>query len=348
MKQLARSYVWWPCMDSEIEAVVKKCAPCQESRPAPPTAPLHPWEWPAQPWSRLHIDFAGPYLGHMFLVVVDAHSKWMDVRLMNSITAAKTIEQLRMLFATHGLPKKVVSDNGPTFTSQEFRDFMCNNGIVHVTCSPYHPSSNGLAERAVQSFKQGIKRITGATIQEKLSKYLFNYHITPHSTTGVTPAELLMGRRLRSRLDLLFPDVSRRVESQQTRQKQSHDSSKPVRTFAVGDLVYAENFSPSAMVKWTPGKIAKATGPLSYHIQLTDGSIVRRHVDHMRRRESVSTQEPPAPVGPVDPLILPDSPPDPPPLLPQNAVPSPPRLPPPLRRSQRHREQPDWFSRKKY
>ena len=66
MKALARSYIWWPKMDQEIEDLVKRCSVCQESRPSPPPAPLHPWQWPSQPWSRLHLDFAGPYMGHVF------------------------------------------------------------------------------------------------------------------------------------------------------------------------------------------------------------------------------------------------------------------------------------------
>ena len=85
-------------------------------------------------------------MGHMFLILVDAHSKWLDVHLMHSITSANTIEKLRMVFATHGLPRKVVTDNG-SFTSEEFRTFMSENGITHVTTAPYHPSSNGLTDR---------------------------------------------------------------------------------------------------------------------------------------------------------------------------------------------------------
>ncbi len=83
------------------------------------------------------------------------------------------------MFATHGLPRKVVMDNGPLFTSEEFRTFLSNNGVTHVITAPYHPSSNGLAELAVQTFKQGLKRTSGATIQERLSKFLFQYRITP-------------------------------------------------------------------------------------------------------------------------------------------------------------------------
>ena len=83
MKALARSYVWWPKMDSEIEAMVKDCTVCQGSQSLPSVAPLHPWEWPTQPWSRLHLDFAGPFMGHMFLILVDAHSKWIEAHIVD-------------------------------------------------------------------------------------------------------------------------------------------------------------------------------------------------------------------------------------------------------------------------
>ena len=162
---------------------VKSCSVSQESRPSPTTAPLHSWEWPSDPWSRLHLDFAGPFIGHMFLVIVDSHSKWLDVHTMSSINSTTTIENLRTVFATHGLPHKVITDNGLSFTSYEFREFMSNNRITHVTTAPYHPSSNSHAERAVQTFKLGIKRTEGNSIQERLSKFLFTYRITPHTST---------------------------------------------------------------------------------------------------------------------------------------------------------------------
>ena len=162
---------------------------------------------------------------------------------MQSITSSKTIEKLRIIFANHGVPRKVVTDNGPSFTSKEFQIFLSDNGIVHTLTTPYHPSSNGLAERAVQTVKNGIKRTPGATVQEKLSKFLFTYRITPQTTTGIAPAQLLMGRRLRSRLDRLFPDHTQKVENQQSKQAQYHDTSKPLRTFKVGDTVYVKDFS---------------------------------------------------------------------------------------------------------
>ena len=127
----------------------------------------------------------------MLLVLIDAYSKWIDVEVMQSITAAKTIERLRTNFAVHGLPRKIVTDNGPTFTSQDFKIFTERNSIKHITRAPYHPSSNGLAERAVRIVKQPLKSGEGNSIQEKLSKFLFKYRITPQSSTEISPAELL-------------------------------------------------------------------------------------------------------------------------------------------------------------
>ncbi len=68
-------------MDKALKEKVKLCDACQRTRKLPPVAPIQPWEWPERPWARLHIDYAGPLLGHMFLVVVDAHSKWMEVKV---------------------------------------------------------------------------------------------------------------------------------------------------------------------------------------------------------------------------------------------------------------------------
>ena len=92
MKSLARSFVWWPQMDDDIADRVKSCNQCQLTRHAPQPAPLHPWEWPDRPWTRLHIDYAQPYLEKWFLIVVDAHSKWLEVKIVKSATTANTID----------------------------------------------------------------------------------------------------------------------------------------------------------------------------------------------------------------------------------------------------------------
>lgn len=140
MKSLARSFVWWPEMDSALEEKVKACSACQSNQKMPGSALLHPWRWPGHAWSRLHLDFAGPFMGQAFLVLVDAHLKWLDAHIMSNMTAAVTTEKLRSIFATHGLPDTVVTDNGPTFTSEVFKELMEKNGIRHVLTAPYHPA----------------------------------------------------------------------------------------------------------------------------------------------------------------------------------------------------------------
>ena len=185
MKPIARSYAWWPGMDQEIESVVKECGPCQQVRSEPPKAPLNPWPWPNKPWSRLHIDFAGPFLNKTYLFLVDAFSKWPEVIEMTSTTAVKTIEALRHVFATHGLPDCVVTDNGPQFIAEEFKSVLIGNGVRHFRAAPYHPATNGLVERFVQTLKRAILvgkkdgRKSGAFA---LANFLLKYRTTPHAT----------------------------------------------------------------------------------------------------------------------------------------------------------------------
>ena len=105
---------------------------------------------------RVHIDFAGPVEGKMFLLIVDAYSKWLEVHATSTSSSAATIELLRKSFAVLGLPEVFVSDNATTFTGEEFAEFLKKNGIRHIRSPPYHHASNRLVERAVQTFKEGL------------------------------------------------------------------------------------------------------------------------------------------------------------------------------------------------
>ena len=224
----------------------------------------------------MHIDHAGPYLGKIFLIVVDAHSKWIDVQIVNSTSADTTIAKLHTIFATHGLPEQLVSDSGSGFMSAQFKEFMDRNGIKHILTSPYHPSSNRLAKRAVQMFKSTVSKLEGS-INVRLARFLLTYRVTPQTTTGLSPAELLMGRRIRTKLDLLHPDTSKTVSD---RQQRSINHKKP-RKFKLGDKLYAKNFHGK---KWIPVTVSKLTDPLSYQVQTDAGIVLRRHVDHLRFR----------------------------------------------------------------
>ncbi|CAC5368399.1 unnamed protein product [Mytilus coruscus] len=198
--------------------------------------------------------------GKMFLVCVDAHSKYLDVHVVNSATSANTIEKLRTMFAIHGLPESIVSDNGTPFASQEFQDFVQRNGIKHIRSSPYQPSTNGLAERAVQTFKEGMKKVTEGSIETRMAKFLFTYRLTPHATTAIAPAGMLMGRRPRSLLDLTYPNINSRVQQKQQRQKQSHDKTAQL------------------------NGLQELTGPVSFVIELNDGRTVKRHQNQIRHK----------------------------------------------------------------
>ena len=138
MKSLARMFVWWPGMETEIEHLVATCTPCQLQQSKPPVAPLNPWSWPTRPWTRLHLDFAGPVQGKMFLILIDSHSKWIEVMITTGSTSAIVTQALKTWFAQFGLPEMVVTDNGPGFASEEFEVFLQNNGIKHMS-APYHP-----------------------------------------------------------------------------------------------------------------------------------------------------------------------------------------------------------------
>ena len=280
MKAIARSYIWWPGIDKEIELAAKSCSGCQLTQREPSTVPVHPWEWPSLPWQRIHIDFAGPFLNSMFLVVVDAHSRWLEVERMSSTTSEKTIETLQMLFARYGVPAQLVSDNGPQLKSDEFEQFLKRNGIKHITSAPYHPATNGLAERCVESFKNGMKSETEVkSLNIKLARFLLAYRNAPHSTTGEPPSQLFLGRRLRTRLDLLKPDLSIQVNNRQIDQSAAKGGSV-TRHFSIGQRVIARNYSGHS--KWVPGTVRTQLGPLSYEVEIEPNLIWRRHTDQLK------------------------------------------------------------------
>ena len=219
-----------------------------------------------------------------FLIITDSYSKWLEV-LPTSANSLDTIEKLRMVFATHGLPEQCVTDNGSPFTSMDFETFLQNNGIKHIRTSPYHAASNGMAERMVQTFKNTLKKMcTGTDFSEKLQKFLFTYRITPQTTTGKAPAELLMGRQLVSAHDLVRPNLGRRV-----REKQSNmfgGARRRLRELSVGMIVYVRNFGQGSL--WWKGRIENMHGPLTWVVRLEDGRLIQRHADHIRPGYSIS------------------------------------------------------------
>ncbi|XP_063060460.1 uncharacterized protein K02A2.6-like [Engraulis encrasicolus] len=284
MKSLARSYVWWPGIDSQIEDQAKSCQSCPRVQKDPGPAPLHPWIWPSSPWERIYVDFAGPFQGHMYLVVVDAHSKWPEVHIMDSTTSSKTIQVLRGLFSRYGIPLSLVSDNGPQFCSEDFSMFLKANGVKHIRSAPYHPSSNGLAERFVQTFKHALKSPKGTKpVQQCLDTFILTYRNTPHATTKESPAMLFIGRKLRSRLDFLKPSVAGAVHQSQQAQQQRCQLHSKQRQFAVGEPVLVLDYRRGED-KWMPAVVIEKTGPVSYKVNVGTQGVCKRHVDQMLAR----------------------------------------------------------------
>ena len=184
MKELAKSYVWWPRIDQDIEKRVHGRTGCQLQQKQPTTAPLHPWEWPAHPWQRVHVDFPGPSLESMSLLLGDAHSKWPEVVPMNSMTAEKIVDFLQTIFVRHGLPDQLVSDDGPQFVSYGFCDFLQANSVQNIRSAPYHPSTNGFVERFVQTFKPAMRTSSQSlSLNEQLQHFLLTSHTSPYTMT---------------------------------------------------------------------------------------------------------------------------------------------------------------------
>ena len=291
MKSLARMHVWWPKIDEHIEAHANRCISCQENSREPTKAPVHKWENPKEPWTRLHIDFAGPFEGCMWLIVIDAATKSPEViKMNNNTTAEQTIEVLRSLFSRLGLPSQIVSDNGPQFTSEAYQKFCINNGIRLTLTAPYHPRSNGEAERFVQTFKNAIRRAKTVGIQKAFCQFLLKYCTTPHPSTRETPSKLMFGREIKTRLQLLHPN-----ELEETHQKTA--AKVHTRQFKCDDKVWVRIYSGKS--KWIAGKITAITGPVSYKVEV-HGRIQRRHIDQLRKRLVDTDQFPPKDVDTSD------------------------------------------------
>lgn len=192
-----------------------------------------------------------------------AHSKWIEAHIMSNITATTTIDKLGQVFAVHGLPDTLVTGNGTTFTSELFGEFTQQKGIHHIKTAPFHPASNGLAERAVQTVKESLKRMTGTFLAP-------SFHVFCLSTCSHCRPP--------------------RVKEKQKDQKKRHDQHAQVRPLSPGDNVYVRNFSISNHQKWLPGIILKQSEPVSYVVELSDGRVFRRHQDHVRLRQDAGPE----------------------------------------------------------
>ncbi len=207
-KQLLRQKVCWPGIDTEAENLIKACLPCQSTMPQPVPEPLHPSTMPSRPWETVHIDLCGPFpTGESLLVCVDACSRWPEVAILYTATSKVIIHHLQKFFASHGLPEQVVSDNGSNLVSIEIESFFSSNGIRHRKVTPYWPQANATVERFNRTIEKAIRtaHIEGKDWRQELDPFLLSYRATPHAMTGVSPAKIMFGRDIRTKLPQLHP-----------------------------------------------------------------------------------------------------------------------------------------------
>lgn len=302
MKAEARKRLWFPGVDRALEQLAAACSVCAQLRPAPKHAPLAPWPLPPLPFYRIHLDFLGPVNNFMFLVIVDAYSKWVECYDMTSSYNSKAlITKLYDFMSRFGIPHTLVSDNGTSFTSHEFKHFCLVNGIKHMLSPAYHPASNGQAESFVKIIKRGLKSIilqgcNKKNIAEKLAKFLFDYRNSKNSTTEKSPAELVYGRTLRSRLDLLnsaalasssSPSptaLTRTVEHNQSLQAKHYKGTKR-QSFKENETVWVtKNISNNKKI-WIEGIVKRKVGQVLYKIYVPHlDCVITRHIDQIRLR----------------------------------------------------------------
>ena len=253
-KALVREKIWFPGINATVEDKVSKCFPCQAVGPPKHPEPLKMTEMPKFPWQSLNMDFLGPLpTGEMLLMVIDQHSRFPEVEVLKTTTAGAIIPKLDRIFATHGIPNTITTDNGPPYSGNEIANYMKENGIKHNKTTPLWPQGNAEAESFMKPLMKAIRtsHAEGKNWKRELHKFLLNYRCTPHTTTGVAPAELLYGRVIRGRL----PHLEHGIDAQAVRNKAlAKDSEAKARmktyadtrrharpsTFKVGDSVLAK------------------------------------------------------------------------------------------------------------
>lgn len=210
-KQLIREKVWFPGIDRMVEQAVKACTACQASYPGlSKREPIQPTPLPSAPWSEVAIDFPGPFPSDQYLlVVIDKYSRFPEVEIVHSTSAEVVISRLNTIFARHGFPNTVKSDNGPPFQSSEFASFAKGCGFKHRKVMPLWPEANGEVERLMGTLNMFV-RVSAAGNKDwkaELQNFLMHYRATPHSATNVSPFEALTGRKM----NVGLPDIPKHL-----------------------------------------------------------------------------------------------------------------------------------------
>ncbi len=203
MKQLLRSKIWFPGIDKAAEDKVGKCLACQATLNKISREPLQMTPTPEGPWIQASADFCGPLpTGEMVLVVIDAYSRYPEVEIVSGTSASATIPAFEKIFATHGIPQEIKTDNGPPFQGEDFRRFAQEKGFSHRRITPLWPEANGQVERFMRNIGKIAKtaHVSRKDWRREIYPFLVNYRDTPHPCTGKKPYELTMNRTIRTKM----------------------------------------------------------------------------------------------------------------------------------------------------
>ena len=199
-RQRVQSSVWWPKISSDLKVYIEKCPFCQTFKRKNKAEPMRASILPERPWLQVGADIF-ELDNFMYLVVVDYFSRWLEVKFFKDLCSNTTVSSLKELFSIHGIPEILRTDGGPQFVSNSFKKFVKEYDFEHQVTDPYFPQANGCAERAVQVAKRLFR-----TADPYLS--LMAYRNTPVEVTGFSPAQLLMGRSIRTTLPCLPSELS--------------------------------------------------------------------------------------------------------------------------------------------
>ena len=202
-KQMLREKYWFPTMNYMVEEMIKQCFECQVTTKRQRQEPLRMTEIPQNPWEVVSVDFGEPYPdGHYNRVVIDKRTRYLEVEKLHTTACKQTKEKLKKIFSTHGIPRRLESDNGPPFNSIDFANFAIEEGFEHHEITPLHPRANGEAEAFMKVLNkmEQIANLQNKDSATAIQEMLIGYRSTLHPATGISPYEALMKRHVRAKL----------------------------------------------------------------------------------------------------------------------------------------------------
>ena len=280
----ARSTVWWPGLSKDIATLVQCCPECELYRREHPQ-PLIPTPTPRKEWTQVASDLF-EWQGENYLLIIDYFSRWFEICHLSSISSAAVINGCKSIFARMGIPENLHSDKGVQFMSKEFAQFAEYWGFTHTSSSPHHHSGNGEAERAVQTVKNLLKKEKDPYLA------LLNYRATP-LLQGQSPAELLMHRKLRTRVpavrvdpstsqDAEFREKDKRIKDRMKRNFDQRHRARPLPPVKEGQSVRVKTptETDAVVLRSVPGSNQR-----SVPLQTENGRVTSRNRSQLRFRD---------------------------------------------------------------